>query len=232
VARRRFFVPTFEDGYALLTGDDAQHLVRVLRAQPGQRCELSDNHSVQLAEIVEVARNAVRFRLLEPVDAPLPPRRVTLCAALIKFDRFEWMVEKATELGVAAIQPIAAERSETGLLAAAGKRLERWRRIARESSEQSRRATMPEILTPVRLDAASAAGYATRIRLEEQAGAPLLAQVLPAADPMAILIGPEGGWTEGERERLAGQWTAVSLGNQILRAETAAVAALAVVMCL
>ena len=219
----------------MLHGDDAQHLVRVLRVQPGQRFELSDNRAVYLAEVSAVNGREVQFRLLEPVDAPVPAARVTLAASLIKFDRFEWMIEKATELGVEAILPVAAARSEAGLLEAAAKRLERWRRIARESSQQARRARLPAILPPERLGRLRPAEFNHRLILDEERSGLPLAKCLPAAGDagsMAILTGPEGGWTAAEREQLQPDWTAVSLGPQILRAETAAIAALAVVMSL
>ena len=236
MARRRFFIDHFEENSAVLSGDDAQHLARVLRAEAGQRFELSDSRSVRLAEIAEINSRKVRFRLLEPIDAPLPPVRVTLIASLIKFDRFEWMIEKATELGVEGIRPVAAARSESGLLQAAQKRVERWRRIARESSQQSRRVRIPEIAAPERLDpAAAASDFRRRLFLdEERAGTPLAKSLAgaDAADPVAILIGPEGGWTPAEREHLQACWTTISLGPQILRAETAAIAALSVVMSL
>ena len=231
MARRRFFVPEIRDGRAELAAAEARHLARVLRAEVGQRYEISDNQSVWLAEISEVAPGRVAFRVLEPVESRELPVRVTLYASIFKFDRFEWMVEKATELGVAAIVPVAAERSEKGLFEAARKRVERWRRIARESSQQARRDRVPDVLDPERLDAAAgrAAGY--RYFLEERPGAAPLGAALPATPAAnaeaALLAGPEGGWTDAERARLDA-WTPVSLGPQILRAETAALAALAV----
>jgi 16S rRNA (uracil1498-N3)-methyltransferase len=235
MARRRFFVDRILDGQAVLAGDDARHLAKVLRAQIGQRYELSDNRSVHLAEIVEIARDRVRFRILEPVESPLPSFRVTLLASLIRFDRFEWMVEKATELGVDAILPLHAARSEAGLLEAARKRVARWRKLARESSQQARRTTLPEILPPAALEGVAAQRFTYRYALEEKPGAANLWRALPppelrrAGDAVALLVGPEGGWTEPERLLLAASWTPVSLGPLILRAETAAVAALAIV---
>jgi 16S rRNA (uracil1498-N3)-methyltransferase len=233
LARRRFFVDHIRGGSAELLGDDARHLTRVLRVEPGQRFEISDNRAAWLAEVVEARGERVAFRVIEPVESAAVPVCITLIAAMIKFDRFEWMVEKATELGVERILPMEAERTEKGLLAASRKRAERWRRIARESSQQSRRVSLPEILPAASFaDALSPpAGY--RYFLEES-GAPPFLQVLPerreAADHVAIMLGPEGGWTGGER-RLAGAagWLPVSLGPLVLRAETAAMAALAVV---
>ena len=204
----------------------------MLRAEPGQRYELSDNQRAYLAEITNVSAQRVVFRIVETLaPEPLPPE-ITLFAALIKFDRFEWLIEKATELGVARIVPFDAERTEQGLARAAAKRVERWRKIARESSQQARRVRMPEIALPVTFDAAVSDSSTLRYFLEEQPGADPLLSVLPATrETVAILTGPEGGWTERERA-LAAQagWKPVSLGPNILRAETAAMAALAILL--
>ena len=247
MARRRFFVDEVragaedearggEDdvrgGRASLAGEDARHLRQVLRAEPGQVYELSDNRSVYLAEIEAVSKDEVRFRILERLPAVEPPLRLTLFLALIKFDRFEWAIEKVTELGVDAIVPVAAGRSEKGLERAAVKRLERWRKIARESSQQARRARLPELAAPASFDRALGASAGCRFFLDEDGGVPLLA-ALPKErvpeDRVCLLVGPEGGWTDGERESAArAGWTIVSLGPAVLRAETAAVAAVAV----
>ena len=156
---------------------------------------------------------------------------ITLYLALIKFDRFEWAVEKATELGVTRIVPVEANRSERGLFAGAQKRAERWKRIARESSEQSRRMRAPEVSTPLRLPEALENSATHRVWLDEQPGAAPLVQAfsLHQGDSVALLIGPEGGWIEAERLQFAAAgWAAASLGPSILRAETAVCAALAV----
>ena len=218
-----------------MTGDDARHLARVLRAEPGQRYELSDNHRAYLAEISAVDPRRVTFRILEPLPAEAPAPRITLYAALIKFDRFEWLVEKATELGVTRIVPVNAARAEKGLTSAAAKRVERWQKIARESSQQARRAQSPEIAPPSEFSAVLTDSSRYRYFLEEQAGGVPLLRALPpepargSEDSIAIFTGPEGGWTDGERA-LANNagWIPVSLGHHILRAETAAIAALAI----
>src|SRR5579872_6783498 len=231
--RRRFFVEDIRNGHAEIAGDDARHLTRVLRVEAGQRYEISDNVAVYLAEIETARKERVIFRTLERLPTIDPPVLLTLCAAIVKFDHFEWMIEKATELGVSRIVPLISVRTERGLDKAAGKRLERWRRIGLEASQQSRRAHLPEIAEPARWRDAleTPAGY--RYALDENTTNPL-----PAAFPserrkddrVALLIGPEGGWTAEERsEFTAAGWAAVSLGPSILRAETAAVAALAVV---
>ena len=234
MARRRFFVPAVQAGRAELEGEPAEHLRRVLRAEQGQQFEISDNESVYLAEIDGLGKGKVTFRVLEPIAVEVPPVRLTLLAALVKFDRFEWIVEKATELGVESIVPVEAERTEKALERAAGKRIDRWRRIVIESSQQARRAHLPEVVEPVTFGVALGTGGDYRYFLGEQKGAAPILSSLPQAarrpsDTVCLLVGPEGGWTEGERTAaLDAGWQPVSLGPQVLRAETAAVAALAV----
>jgi 16S rRNA (uracil1498-N3)-methyltransferase len=233
MARRRFFVDAVQSGRARITGPEAHHLTRVLRVEPGQQFEISDNQAVYLAEVESARKDLVSFSVREKVASADPVVRTTLLASLIRFERFEWMLEKATELGVARIVPVRAERSERGLEQGAEKRLSRWNRIVREASEQSRRAHLPEIDAPVALTAALKIECAYRYVLEEAEAPPLL-PALPTlrqpGDLVAALVGPEGGWTDHERVQIAGAgWYAVSLGPQILRAETAAIAALAIV---
>jgi 16S rRNA (uracil1498-N3)-methyltransferase len=233
VARRRFFVDGIRGGSAELRGDDARHLTRVLRAETGQRYEISDGRQAYLAEIGEARGDRVVFRVVEPVDSPPMPVRITLCAALIKFDRFEWMIEKVTELGAARIQPVESSRVEKGLLEASRKRGPRWKRIARESGQQSRRVRAPEILPAAALSCVLAQEADYRYFLEETGGPPLLG-ILPAgrapSDHVALLAGPEGGWTDAERQAaVAAGWLAASLGPLVLRAETAAIAGAAVI---
>jgi 16S rRNA (uracil1498-N3)-methyltransferase len=236
MARRRFFVERIQDGRAALEGEAAEHLRRVLRAESGQVFEISDNRSVYLAEIEGFAKRDVRFRVLEQIPAEEPAVRLTLLASLIKFERFEWMIEKATELGVEAIIPVVAERSEKGLERAAARRLDRWRRIAVESSQQARRARLPEIHHCEDLLEALTIEGQRRFLLDEDRGLPSFLSALEGpearspSDVVCLLAGPEGGWTvEERRAALAAQWVRVSLGPLILRAETAAVAALALV---
>ncbi len=235
MARRRFFVEDVRNGWAELRGQAAEHLRRVLRAERGQRYEISDNQDAYLAEIADFGPARVRFRVVERLEeAPLPVRTVLL-AALVKFDRFEWMLEKATELGVDSVIPVRTERSEKGLERAAEKRLERWRRIVLESSQQARRLRKPAVYEPRPLEEALVWEARFRYLLDEAPGSPPLLAVLPEpgtrapADIVALLVGPEGGWTEAERaaSHEAG-WQGVSLGPLVLRAETAAIAALAI----
>jgi len=237
LARRRFFVDAVRGGMAELRGEEARHLTRVLRAEAGQRYEISDGQCAFLAEIAEASGLRVVFRVIEPLETPETPLHITLCAALIKFDRFEWIVEKATELGVERILPVEAGRSEKGLLEASRKRSGRWARIARESSQQARRVRAPEISPAVRFERCLGEEADYRYFLEE-AGAPPFLRVLRAlpavrahSNRAALLTGPEGGWTDAERQLAAAAgWQPVSLGPQVLRAETAAAAAIAVLV--
>jgi 16S rRNA (uracil1498-N3)-methyltransferase len=237
VARRRFLVDQVRDNIAELRGADAHHVARVLRAERGQKYEISDGERLYLAEITEVDPDRVVFQTFERVDAPPVGLGLTLAAALIKFDRFEWLIEKATELGAAAIAPVIATRSERGLAEASVKRADRWRRVSRESSQQARRVRPPEIRASQPLAAWLAEPFDHRYLLDEQPGAlPLIAALPPpsersAANSVALLSGPEGGWTTAERDSaVAAGWTPVSLGPLILRAETAALAAAALLM--
>jgi 16S rRNA (uracil1498-N3)-methyltransferase len=216
-----------------LRGEDAIHLTRVLRAAPGQVYEISDNRAAFLAEISEARGERVVFRVLEPVETPALPARIELCVALVKFDRMEWIVEKATELGVERIQPIEAARSEKGLREASHKRAERWRRIARESSQQCRRLSVPEIPPAIPFQECVSLVADHRYFLDEGTAPPLtrcLPPVKAPSDRVALLTGPEGGWTDSERQTAAAAgWRPVSLGPRILRTETAVLAALAVI---
>jgi len=229
MARRRFFVDEVRRGMASLEGDEAAHLTRVLRVEKGQQFEISDNSQVWLAEVTEARKSLVEFQVIEPLESPPEPAPVHLYAALFKFDRFEWMVEKATELGVARIIPVESTRTEEGLFPAAHKRAERWRKIAREASQQSRRTRMPEIAEPIKLRAVQA--EPPKILLDETPGLPALSfpDEWTGERPLALLLGPAGGWTDDERAMMTQKgWLAQSLGSTVLRAETAAIAAMAV----
>ncbi len=233
MARRRFFVDEVRLGQAQVVGDDAHHLTRVLRVEPGQRYEISDNHGVYLAEVQEARKSLVTFTVVEKLATEEPLVRVTLFASLIRFERFEWMIEKVTELGVESIVPVEAGRSEKGLEHAAGKRLSRWKRIAREASEQSRRVRVPDLTEPLLFREALASTQPHRLFLDEDPGAQPILAALPSPKTggaeVAILAGPEGGWTDREREAAAERgWTRVSLGPMILKTETATLAALAI----
>jgi len=233
MTRRRWLVDGVEGTRAWLTGEHAAHLARVLRARVGQEFDLATGQVVFVGHVVSVKEDRVEFELGNPVSAFSLPE-VTLVVAIFKFDRFEWAIEKATELGVARIMPVIAARTEKHLAAAAEKRVERWRRIAVQATEQSRRAGPPKIAAPCKVDEGLVLLAATRILLAESKTRLLLTQALlshSTGSALALAVGPEGGWTAGEIQSFhrAG-WISASLGPTILRAETAAIAGLSVVM--
>ncbi|HVM75773.1 MAG TPA: RsmE family RNA methyltransferase [Candidatus Saccharimonadales bacterium] len=231
--RRRFFVAQFENQRAVMQGDAAHHLGRVLRAQQGQLYELSDGTAAWLARIDDVSRDRIEFALVEPLPSYAPQIEITLLLSVVKFDAFEWALEKATELGVSRIVPLAAARSEKALLVASTKRAERWRKILLESSQQCRRLKLPILEQVAKAEAAFAAQQsAVRILLSESPDARPLKRILDGVDATqaTLAIGPEGGWTGGEfaAARTAG-FAEASLGNLILRTETAVIASLAAI---
>jgi 16S rRNA (uracil1498-N3)-methyltransferase len=242
MTRRRWIAETWDAATATITAAQAEHLVRVLRAQPGMEADVVAGGRVFHAEIAAVNRNGerseVRFNLIAEAEAE-PALPVTLALSIYKFDCMEWAIEKATELGVAAIAPVIARRTDKHLALAARKRAERWRRIAHEAAQQSRRSDVPEIVPPVPLaERVKAASSAHRIVLAEQERATTLRclvdeAVKSAGDDLPVLeiaIGPEGGWAPEEESLFdTNGWRAATLGPRILRAETAAIAALAVI---
>ena len=231
--RRRFFVDTFDADRAVLTGEAAHHLGRVLRAEPGQLYELSDGTSVRLGKIELSGRDRVEFSLLEPIPARISSLNKTLLLAVVKFDAFEWAIEKATELGVDRIVPLAAERSEKGLLAAVEKRAGRWRKIAFEASQQSRRVRLPTIEDAAKPKTAfERTGAGLKVMLSERKDSCSLRHVLEgkSARHVTLAIGPEGGWTTTEfADAGAYGFEEATLGTLILRTETAVTAGLAAV---
>lgn len=232
MSRRRFFVDEVRNGQASIAGDEAKHLTRVLRVEKGEIYEISDNANVYLAEVSLAHKGEVVFDIVEELAHKPPIVPVTLAVALFKFDHLEWLIEKATELGVARILPVIAVRSERGLDQAAPKRLERWKRIALEACQQCRRDFLPEIDLPVKFADVVKREAGLRLMLDETAGPEMAMLSRLPAEPQVdamVALGPEGGWTDVEREQFVQSgWTRVSLGSQILRAETAGIAALAV----
>jgi 16S rRNA (uracil1498-N3)-methyltransferase len=231
MTRRRWIADEFSADRAALTGEHAAHLARILRARVGQEFEVACGDQVRHATVTSVADDRVEFTLGPDVAAGTATP-ITLLLAIFKFDRMEWAIEKCTELNVTTIVPVIARRTEKHLALAAEKRAERWRRIAREASEQSRRIAPPEIVDPVKLAEALNLIAGLRIVLAETEREATLRDILrPAADAssLALAIGPEGGWTHDELSSFQGsQWIAASLGETVLRAETAAIAALAI----
>jgi 16S rRNA (uracil1498-N3)-methyltransferase len=241
MTRRRWIADTWDEATASLASEQALHLIRVLRAQPGMEFEVVAGDRVWHAVIAGISGDNVRFNLIAEIEAE-PALPVTLLLSIFKFDRMEWTIEKATELGVNRIIPIVARRSEKHLVQAAPNRTERWRRIAREAAKQSRRSDVPVIEDALPLKtAARREGRAIKLLLAEQERATTLHTALEEAlkdandefPEIRLATGPEGGWA-GEEEALfdAEGWKPVSLGPRILRAETAAITAMAVAAAL
>jgi 16S rRNA (uracil1498-N3)-methyltransferase len=233
MTRRRWIADEVSGDYAALTGEHADHLVRVLRARVGQEFDIAAGSTVRRGRVVALTPGRVEFELAEEVSAAASAN-VTLLLSVFKFDRMEWAIEKCTELGVAKIVPVIARRTDAHLASASAKRVERWSRIALQAAEQSRRAAPPEITAPLKLkDAASLPG-ALRIALAEAERKVLLRDVLAAYSgegEILLAVGPEGGWAEDEVQLfLTAEWRCASLGATILRAETAAIAATAIVV--
>jgi len=233
MTRRRWIADEVSGTRALLVGAHAEHLSRVLRARVGQEFDITTGNGVRRGRITSIAQDRVEFELGDEIPAPVAGQ-VTVALSIFKFDRMEWAIEKCTELGAKRIVPLIARRTEAHLAAAAAKRVDRWRRIALQAAEQSRRVSPPEISEPVKLKEALALSGTTRIVLSEAETEAMLKDILqshPNDDEVVLALGPEGGWTDDELELFqeAG-WISASLGNTILRAETAAVASLAVVL--
>jgi 16S rRNA (uracil1498-N3)-methyltransferase len=222
---------------ASLIGAQAEHLARVLRAQPGMQADVVANGRVYQGEIASVSIDEVVFHLLEEIESE-PALPVTLVLAVFKFDRMEWAIEKATELGVATIVPVIARRTEKHLAQAAEKRVERWRRIVQEAAKQSRRADLPTVEEPITLAAyLQRPSNAQHILLAEDERNTTLRQRIETAleasstdlPNFQFAIGPEGGWTPEELALFTKHnWQAASLGPRILRAETAATTTLSI----
>jgi 16S rRNA (uracil1498-N3)-methyltransferase len=229
MTRRRWIADEVSDNRAALTGDHARHLSQVLRAQVGQEADISTGKEVRRGRVSAVHPDRVEFELGEVVEHSAESA-ITVAISIFKFDRMEWAIEKCVELCVARIVPVIAGRTESHLAVAADKRVERWRRIARQAAEQSRRVAPPEISDPVKFTELVTMAADVRIVLAETEQETLLKDAVRGdAGSVLLAFGPEGGWKAQELAafRDAG-WTAASLGGMILRAETAVIVAVAI----
>lgn len=223
---------SIDAGRAVVAGARAHHLARVVRLRVGENVDISDGSQAWTAITESVDPHSVVFTTGSPIPPAASTPRLELQLALIKFPRLEWAIQKATELGVSVIVPITAERSDGSLAKAAQKRIERWARMAEEAAQQSRRMGPPTLAKPCDLDAALARPADLRLFLDFS-GEPLRqkhVRQIPTDGTVTVLIGPEGGWTAEEIKRAqAAGAIGVVLGPQVLRAETAALAALSIV---
>jgi 16S rRNA (uracil1498-N3)-methyltransferase len=232
MTRRRWIADRWTENSATLLEQQAAHLARVLRAQVGQEFDIVAGHAVRRGVVEKVSPNAVELSLHEEVEAgeSLP---LIVGLSIVRFERIEWAIEKLTELGVVRIIPLIAQRSEKHLVQAATKRCERWRKISRESAQQSRRSQVPEISDPMSaMDYITESSDSLRYLFSEEERSRSLWESLMTTDRNGIpstkiyaAIGPEGGWTPTEHSSFADSgWQSVSLGKNILRTETAAIA--------
>jgi len=239
MTRRRWIADEVTGDTAALVGEHAAHLARVLRAEIGQEFDIATGAEIRRGTITFISDDRIEFalgpgRALKSTRLKSSPK-ITLVLAIFKFDRMEWAIEKCTEIGVTRIIPVIARRSDAHLAAAAVKRHERWQRIVRQAAEQSRRSAPPEVAAPVKLKDLSGVlptGELTRVVLAESEEDTRLGGVLQFKPGEVVLaIGPEGGWADGELSWFCEEgWIAASLGNTILRAETAAIVATALAL--
>lgn len=230
-APRLFVAPLLSTGsQVFLDGNQAHYLARVMRLAPGDAVILCDDATGEwAARAVDVGKRQI---VLEVADHLRPREDVPdfwLCAALLKKDRFDMVLEKATELGVARIQPVITRRCVADKL-----NMDRARLIVTEAAEQCVRTALPELAEPVKLDVLLKDWPSTRTLFfaDELGGEPAAASFARNLPPAALLIGPEGGFDDQERDAIRDLVTAVpvTLGPRILRAETAAIAATALWM--
>jgi 16S rRNA (uracil1498-N3)-methyltransferase len=240
----RFFTPALDPGdeTVVLPRDEAEHLTRVLRMGSGDTVAVFDGRGQEfLAKVVAAERRDVRVQLLsriEPAREAAVP--LTLVQAVLKADKMDDVVRDAVMLGVAAIQPIITTRTEITVAALVrGGRVDRWKRVALASVKQSRRAVVPDIRGPLTFESwLDEPQPAISLMLVEPGASPhaepfsrLREQKIPS--DAAIVVGPEGGWAEGE-------WSAahqrgvrlVTLGHRTLRADAVPVAAISVLQFL
>jgi 16S rRNA (uracil1498-N3)-methyltransferase len=223
----RFYLPAPPvDGRAVLVGDEARHLARVMRARPGDRVELFDGRGTRWpAEVAAISRDRVELRTAAPVSAPLPGGpALTVAVALPKGERQQWLAEKLTELGAASLLPLVTTRGVAEPGAAARARLER---AVLEACKQCRRDHLLTVLDPATVAGAlGAMPSGSQLLLADPGGAALVAdRTAPGA---LVLVGPEGGFTPEEiAVALAAGARRVSFSRHVLRVETAALAAAA-----
>ena len=222
-----------------LPAEDARHAAQVLRLRAGDEAEIFAGGARYLARAEEISAQRAAFTLLERLPDTEPGLWVTLFQGLPKGDKLETVIQKSVELGVKEIVPVAFSRCVARLDARdAARKLERWRKIAREACKQSGRAFFPEVGTPVTVRelCGKLGGFdAAAVPWEEARGRGLTAfhAAHPAARRLAVVIGPEGGIDPGEIDALrAAGCEPVTLGPRILRTETAPIAALAALMTL
>ncbi len=236
MTERRFYVRPEDtgDGRLVLRAEEAHHARRVLRLAEGAAVVCFDGRgTVWRGEISGYEGDRATVAPTESAHEAPAPFRVTLAQGVVKGDRMDLVVQKATELGAARIVPLQTDHSEVRLSAdRAARRADRWRRIVVEAAKQCERAWLPELSDPTTVDEALAARDGVAVAFVERDGVPARGGLatLAAHDAITVFVGPEGGWSDRERSLFVRHDVPrLSLGRAILRAETAALAGLAVV---
>jgi 16S rRNA (uracil1498-N3)-methyltransferase len=213
------------DDVLTVEGTEHRHL-RVSRTRAGEPVEVFDGKGgVWAGEVLEVGRHATRVRLGNARAQSRPEKQIILAQALIQGSQLAWVLEKCVELGVTRIVPFRAARSNSSEDLSRG----RWRRIIVEAAKQSKRYHLPRLEAVRSFDEVLAIPAPSRVFFDERAGGPLEA-ALRGGDPVLYCVGPEGGWTDEERDAaLAAGMAPVHLGYRILRAETAALTGAALI---
>jgi 16S rRNA (uracil1498-N3)-methyltransferase len=240
----RFFAPTldFGDETVMLPRDEAEHLRRVLRVGVGDTVSVFDGRGHEyLARVASSIRRDVRLQLISRVEpAAEPSVALTLVQAVLKADKMDEIVRDAVMLGVAAIQPIVTKRTETTVaMLLRASRVDRWQRVALASAKQSRRAVLPDIRMPLTIETfLGDPPAALRLMLVEPAAAVDVERLSafqgqPVPSDAALLVGPEGGWTDEEFALArAHAVRLVTLGQRTLRADAVPIAAISVLQFL
>ncbi len=248
MADRRVYVPheNWSAESLLVRGTEAHHLKNVLRAHPGDSFEFIDGKGRWARAVITqiVSQGEMECRILEQTQTTSPDENhFVLLQALIRFEKWEWILEKAVELSVTKVVPLVTVHTEAKWREITASRWKRWQRILTEATKQCRRLHIPLLARPTQFDEAVSQVHGdVKLMLSEKPGTPPLrgrareslpGQVRPDDRPgerrLAVAIGPEGGWAEEEIVFAENyQFLPVSLGETILRSETAAIAALAI----
>ena len=223
------------EGERVLQGAGFHHLARVLRAREGDALEVFDGKGQNFpAKVIRLEPERALLKLEAPTASP-PRRAITLIQALPKADRLEWVLQKGTELGASAFWPVQAERCVVKWKEDGGKKVQRWQRIVEEAARQCERSDVPTVSSPVDAAVAAASLKVSHrlLLLDEEERERTLSTAVAAestTQPLALLIGPEGGWARPEVDALKSLGAQpVTLGRQVLRTETAPLAALVVI---
>lgn len=230
----RFFIDGTADGRAYIAGADALHIAKALRMRPGEALTLCDGKGPDFDGVLETVTDrqvTVRISASRPSQAE-PTLAVTLYQGLPKGDKMDWIIQKAVELGVTAVVPVATRRSVARLEGKADKKQERWQRIAAEAAGQCGRGMLPSVERPLSWSQAlSRLSGEPALVFYEGGGRPLRELVTPSTRRLSVFVGPEGGFDPEEIDAIRRQGGGVAtLGPRILRCETAPLAALTLLM--